>query len=96
MRESCFRNLLWQGQNGVVAELLVSPGEFLRSAPETISSAVAGISSEPGATKPLHETGIDGKSDASNSVRRDSFTNRARERRQRNTESIRLRHNVGE
>src|SRR5262245_1398155 len=47
MLEPCFRSLLWQGQNGVVAELLVSTDEFLRSAPETISSAVARISSEP-------------------------------------------------
>src|SRR5215468_1266990 len=48
VRESRFRSLLWQGQNGVVAGLLVSPGEFLRSAPETMSSAATHISSEPG------------------------------------------------
>src|SRR5215470_14099364 len=63
MREACFRSLLWQGENGVVAELLVSPREFLRSAPETISSAAARISSELSGTKPLHEIGIAGKSD---------------------------------
>jgi hypothetical protein len=48
MRESRFKSLLWQGENGVVAELLVSPREFRRSAPETISFAIARISSEPG------------------------------------------------
>src|ERR1700752_720463 len=100
MLESCFRSLLWQGQNGVVAELLVSPGEFLRSAPETNSSAVARISSEPGGrnlfTKPGSPAIGCGVPFGLNFARRDFFTNRARERRQRDTESIRLRHNVGE
>jgi hypothetical protein len=45
---SCFRRLPPQGENDVVSELLASPRKFLRSAPEIISWAIAGISSEPG------------------------------------------------
>jgi hypothetical protein len=60
MLDSCFRNLLWQGQNGVVAELLVSPGEFLRSALETISSRRRPYFVGTKGTKPLHEIGIAG------------------------------------
>src|SRR4029434_10465659 len=60
MLESCFRSLLWQGQNGVVAELLVSPGEFLRSALETISSGRRPYFVGTGVTKPLHEIGSAG------------------------------------